>query len=44
MDKERIYIKLDEIDQYLKEMEEIMPSSSEEYSTDLMRKRVLPVI
>lgn len=41
MDKERIYIKLDEIDQYLKEMEEIMPSSSEEYSTDLMRKRAL---
>lgn len=41
MDKERIYIKLDEIDQYLKEIEEIMPSSSAGYSTDLMRKRAL---
>lgn len=41
MDKERIYIKLDEIDQYLKEIEEIIPSSSAEYSTDPMRKRAL---
>ena len=41
MDKERIYIKLDEIDQYLQEIEKIMPSSSEEYSPDLMRKRAL---
>lgn len=41
MDKERIYIKLDEIDQYLQEIEEIIPSSSGEYSTDPMRKRAL---
>ncbi len=41
MDKERIYVKLDEIDQYLKEIEEIMPSSPSGYSTDLMRKRAL---
>lgn len=41
MDKERIYIKLDEIDQYLQEIEEIMPSSSEEYSPNLMRTRAL---
>lgn len=41
MDKERIFIKLDEIDQYLKEIEEIVPASPEEYSPDLMRKRAL---
>lgn len=41
MDKERIYIKLDEMDQYLQEIEEIMPSSSGEYSTDTMRKRAV---
>lgn len=41
MDKERIYIKLDEIDQYLQEIEDIMPSSSGEYSPDLVRRRAL---
>jgi|GEM_PF-4449159 hypothetical protein len=30
MDKERIYIKIDEINQYLREIDEIMPSSSTE--------------
>ncbi len=41
MGKERIYIKLDEIDQYLQEIEEIIPSSSEKYSPDWTRKRAL---
>lgn len=41
MDKERICIKLDEIDQYLQEIEEIMPSSSGDYFPDLMRRRAL---
>ncbi len=36
MDKERICIKLDEIDQYLQEIEEIMPSSSGDYFPDLI--------
>jgi len=30
MDKKRIYIKIDEINQYLREIDEIMPSSSTE--------------
>lgn len=41
MDKERIYIKLDEIDQYLQEIEKIMPSSPGDYFPDLIRKRAL---
>lgn len=41
LDKERIYIKLDEIDQYLKEIEETMPSSSAEYLQDRTRRRAL---
>jgi len=41
MDKERICIKLDELDQYLQEIEEIMPSSSGDYFPDLMRRRAL---
>lgn len=41
MDKERIYAKIDEIDQYLQEIEEIMPLSAAEYTQDLVRKRAL---
>lgn len=41
MDKERIYIKIDEMDQYLREIDEIMPSSSTEYIRDLVKRRAL---
>lgn len=41
MDKERIYIKIDEMDQYLREIDEIMPSSSTEYIHDLVKRRAL---
>lgn len=41
MDKERIYIKIDEMDQYLWEIDEIMPSSSTEYIHDLVKRRAL---
>ncbi|MDP3065494.1 MAG: DUF86 domain-containing protein [Methanobacteriaceae archaeon] len=41
MDKERIYAKIDEIDQYLQEIEDIMLLSAAEYTQDLVRKRAL---
>lgn len=41
MDKERIYIKIDELDQYLQEIDEIMPSSSMEYAQNLVKRRAL---
>ena len=41
MDKERIYIKIDEMDQYLREIDEIIPSSSTEYIHDLVKRRAL---
>jgi len=41
MDKERIYIKIDELDQYLQEIDEIMPSSSMEYAQSLVKRRAL---
>ncbi|MBI4813866.1 MAG: DUF86 domain-containing protein [Methanobacterium sp.] len=41
MDKERIYIKIDELDQYLQEIDEIMPYSSMEYAQNLVKRRAL---
>jgi Uncharacterized conserved protein len=41
MDKERIYVKLDEIEQYLKEIDEIMPKSIGTYLNNLEKKRAL---
>ena len=37
--KHRVLVKLDEMDRYLHELEELMPSSEEEYVQDLKTKR-----
>jgi uncharacterized protein YutE (UPF0331/DUF86 family) len=41
MDKKRILVKLDLIEQYLQEIETILPPSAEEYSQDPVRRRAL---
>jgi uncharacterized protein YutE (UPF0331/DUF86 family) len=41
MDLQRIYAKIDEIEQYLGEIEEIMPLSAEEYAGSLEKRRAL---
>lgn len=39
MDKERILAKIDELDSYLGELEQVKPSSLEEYTTSIEKKR-----
>lgn len=39
MDKERLLVKLDEMEGYLNEIKEITPDSFEEYERDKLRKR-----
>jgi len=39
MDKERIYAKMDEMDQYLKELQEVIPDSLESYKASIEKKR-----
>jgi len=39
LDKERILSKLDELDSYLTEIEEIMPRNYEEYANSIEKKR-----
>ncbi len=41
MDKERILAKLDEIEQYLGELEGIMPESFEEYQVSIVTRRAV---
>lgn len=39
MDKERIYAKIDEMEQYLKELHEVVPDSFEDYRDSIEKKR-----
>jgi hypothetical protein len=39
MDKERIYVKLDEIEQYLQEIEDIIPESAGDYLNNLEKDK-----
>lgn len=39
MDKERIYAKMDEMEQYLKEIHEVVPDSLEDYRDSIEKKR-----
>lgn len=41
MDKERIYAKMDEMEQYLKELQEIIPDSFESYKASIEKKRAI---
>lgn len=41
MDKERIYVKMDEMEQYLKELQEIIPDSFESYKASIEKKRAI---
>ena len=41
MDSERILTKIDEIDQYLKELHEIMPESFEDYKSSIEKRRAV---